>query len=245
VVSRTNLASYTLPDNVEKLVYFGNGNFIGTGNFEANDISGGAGNDMLDGGAGADRLTGGAGNDTYYFDNAGDTAIEQVSGGDDTIYTVIGTKASANVEHLIYTGTVGAALYAANTGTSVAGGTGNDKIWGGAGNDTLDGDPKNIYGNSGAAGEGENDILYGGAGADNFVLHPSGYAVSRVLDFAPGTDHLKIVDPNVPANGEFTTVAPQPVDDDGGHDIVSIYYYDQPHGALYYVDFSAAKSTVI
>jgi Ca2+-binding RTX toxin-like protein len=244
---QTDLASYTLPDNVEKLSYFSfpggpQLDFTGTGNAEANDISGGGGNDTLDGGAGADRLTGGSGNDTYYFDNAGDYAVEQAGGGDDTIYTSIGTKASPNVEHLIYTGTTGVALYSAASGTSIIGGLGNDKVWGGAGNDTLDGGsgsytitttPDSI-----SYGDGVN-TLYGGAGSDTFVFHPvSGGGIDRILDYTPGVDHLAISDPYFfPQNFVFTTVAPQPYDPfNGGHNIVQIMYYDQAHGALYYVD---------
>ena len=95
--------------------------------------------------------------------------------------------------------------------------------------------------NTGASGQGETDTLFGGAGPDAFILHPSGYAVDRIVDFTPGVDHLKIVDSFVPSDGEFTTVAPEPVDDDGGHDIVSIYYYDQAHGDLYYIDFLSGQ----
>jgi hypothetical protein len=48
----TDLSSYTLPDNVEKLSYFSfpggpQLDFTGTGNAENNDISGGGGNDTL------------------------------------------------------------------------------------------------------------------------------------------------------------------------------------------------------
>jgi Ca2+-binding RTX toxin-like protein len=244
---RTSLSSYTLPDNVEKLVYFSfpggpQLDFAGTGNAEANDISGGGGNDTLDGGASADRLTGGSGNDTYYFDNTGDYAVEQPGGGYDTIYTSIGTKASPNVESLIYTGMTGATLYAASSGTSIVGGVGNDKIWGGAGNDTLDGglgsSTITITPNSISYGDGV-DTLFGGAGSDTFVFHPvSGNGVDRILDYTPGVDHLAISDPFLsPSLFDFTTVAPQPLDPfNPGHNFAQILYYDQAHGALYYVD---------
>ena len=142
---QTNLSTYTLPDNVEKLVYFGSGDFHGIGNAENNDISGGAGNDTLDGGAGTDRLTGGAGDDTYYVDNPGDAVIEQPGGGYDTEYTSVSIRAGANVEALIYTGTGGTSLYAAAAGTALTGGAGDDKLFGSSGADTLDGDPKGAF----------------------------------------------------------------------------------------------------
>ncbi len=72
----TNLASYTLGDNVENLIYTGTGKFTGIGNGLANVLSGGVsydtlkgggGADTLDGSAGNDKLTGGAGNDTFVF----------------------------------------------------------------------------------------------------------------------------------------------------------------------------------
>jgi Ca2+-binding RTX toxin-like protein len=49
---QTNAATYTLTANVENLTYFGNGNFAGTGNTLANQITGNAGNDTLDGAGG-------------------------------------------------------------------------------------------------------------------------------------------------------------------------------------------------
>jgi Ca2+-binding RTX toxin-like protein len=55
--------NYTLPANVEKMLYTGSGNFAGSGNSLANMISGGAGNDTLNGLAGNDRITGGNGTD--------------------------------------------------------------------------------------------------------------------------------------------------------------------------------------
>src|SRR4051812_1193898 len=52
-------ASYTLPDNVEDLYFYGTGNFSGSGNALNNTMGGGAGNDHLSGGEGDDRLDGG------------------------------------------------------------------------------------------------------------------------------------------------------------------------------------------
>jgi Ca2+-binding RTX toxin-like protein len=60
----TWLASYTLPDNVENLVFTGNSWSQGTGNAMANIIIGNEAPNTLNGKAGDDVLTGGAGNDT-------------------------------------------------------------------------------------------------------------------------------------------------------------------------------------
>ena len=60
---RTGLAAYTLPANVENLVYTGAGAFAGTGNALNNTITGAGGDDTLNGLGGNDTLNGDAGND--------------------------------------------------------------------------------------------------------------------------------------------------------------------------------------
>lgn len=74
--------SYTLSDNVERLVLLGTGAINGTGsstdnritgNDAANVLDGGGGNDVLEGHKGDDTLIGGAGNDTLYGDAGKDT----------------------------------------------------------------------------------------------------------------------------------------------------------------------------
>lgn len=70
--------SWSLNDNVERLVLLGNnstsasGNKLNntlTGNNAANNISGGLGNDLLIGKGGSDNLTGGQGADTFVLDS--------------------------------------------------------------------------------------------------------------------------------------------------------------------------------
>jgi Ca2+-binding RTX toxin-like protein len=61
----TWLSSYTLPDNVENLVFTGYGWAQGTGNALANIITGNESRDTLNGRGGNDLLTGGAGDDTF------------------------------------------------------------------------------------------------------------------------------------------------------------------------------------
>jgi cysteinyl-tRNA synthetase len=69
------------------------------------------------------------------------------------------------------------------------GGRGHDKVFGGAGNDVL-------RGQAGADllnGQRGSDTLSGGAGIDTFVFE-KGTGRDMVLDFADGTDRLRIVD---------------------------------------------------
>ncbi|MBY5592404.1 RTX toxin, partial [Rhizobium leguminosarum] len=174
---RTNLASYTLADNVENLSFAGTGTFAGTGNNLDNTItggaatdtlSGGAGNDMLDGGAGADSLIGGEGDDTYSVDHAGDSVTEAADEGADTVRTALASYTlGSDLENLTYIGTVaftGAGNDLANT------------IKGAAGADILDG-------RAGA------DMLIGGAGNDTYIVDDVGDVVTEGLN--AGTDLIK------------------------------------------------------
>jgi|GEM_PF-874962 len=106
----STLDRYTLTDNVENLQVIGGVGSTGIGNIAANSILGnasdnslvglggadtiiaGLGNDTLDGGFDqrlfiqtTDRMVGGGGDDYYIVDNVGDTVVEEVSGGNDTI----------------------------------------------------------------------------------------------------------------------------------------------------------------
>lgn len=99
----TTLTNYTLTNQVENLVYTGNGAFQGRGNDSSNLMVGAAGNDRLDGGAGndtllggagadtllggrgADRLEGGSGNDTLTGGNDSDMFVFHPGFGDDTV----------------------------------------------------------------------------------------------------------------------------------------------------------------
>ena len=154
---RTTLSSYTLGAEIDRVMFTGLGNFVGTGNGLANVLTGGAGNDTLsgdggndklDGGLGADVMTGGADNDLYYVDDAGDAVTEIAGGGVDTVRTTLSTYTlTSEVERLEF------------TGSGAFGGIGNElanRITGGAGNDTL----------SGGAGD---DVLNGGTGADGMT----------------------------------------------------------------------------
>ena len=115
----------------------------GTGN---DDIRGGAGDDTLDAGTGGDRLAGSTGNDIYIVDGPGDTVVENLGEGTDTVLSSATRTLDANVENLTLTGTAaingtGNALNNAITGNSannvLNAGTGGDRLAGGRGNDTY------------------------------------------------------------------------------------------------------------
>ncbi|MFD1627601.1 beta strand repeat-containing protein [Azospirillum griseum] len=174
---RTTLASYTLGTNLENLTFTGSGSFTGTGNGLANILQGGAGNDTLDGGAGIDTLRGGVGNDTYLVSDVGDVIIEAVGEGTDEVRTTLASYTlAANVENLVYTGTV------AFTGT---GNTGNNAITGGAGNDSLTGDAGNDTLDGGAGA----DTLVGGTGNDTYIVDTAGDVVTELA--GQGTDTVR------------------------------------------------------
>jgi serralysin len=130
-------------------------------------IDTGAGRDVLDGGSGADSMTGGSGNDLYVVDNAGDTVTEYAGEGSDEILTSLASfslAALGNIEDL--TGISGSAQ--SLTGNGLA-----NRITGGAGNDVL-------------TGLGGADILDGRGGNDTYFIDD---AAAVVFDsFFAGTD---------------------------------------------------------
>ena len=150
--------------------FTGSGNFTGTGNGQANTVTGGAGNDILDGGAGADTLIGGTGNDVFIADNASDTITEASNAGIDTVQTLL---------FLLHLGDQ--SMSAPFTGVGSFAGTGNTAdniIRASSGSDTLLGN----NGNDTLIGGAGNDCLTGGKGDDNFVFAP-GFGRDTISDF--------------------------------------------------------------
>jgi Ca2+-binding RTX toxin-like protein len=135
----------------------------------ADSLNGGDGNDTLDGGAGADLMTGGAGDDVYNVDNAGDSLIEEVSAGNDTVRASISWTLAQNIENLVL-------LSGAQAGTGnglnnvITGNSQGNALSGAAGNDTLD-------------GGAEADTLTGGAGDDVYIVDDAG---DQVVESAGG-----------------------------------------------------------
>jgi len=187
------LRSYTLGLNLENLILQGL-HVNGFGNTLANQITGTAGNNLLDGGGGADRLTGLGGNDTYVIDNVGDLVIEAFNGGTDNVMSFITHTLVSNVENLTLAG--GAAID--GTGNSednrlvgndaintLNGGGGNDTLLGGGGNDRLfGGDGTDVL--DGGSG---NDRVDGGGGVDivNYYFVAGNVAIDLRLTSAQNT----------------------------------------------------------
>jgi Ca2+-binding RTX toxin-like protein len=164
-----------------------------------NDVLAGlAGADRLNGGPGADRMHGGAGSDFYFVDNVGDVVNEAGGGGIDTVFASVSYRlldrvhVIGAVENLTLTG---AALKGSGNGlanrivgdtlsNTLDGGRGNDKLLGGAGNDILIG------------GIGR-DLTTGGAGNDIFRFaaqaDSTGTPYDTILDFDDrGNDRIDL-----------------------------------------------------
>ncbi|MFZ3483672.1 beta strand repeat-containing protein [Sphingomonas sp. 3-13AW] len=146
-----------------------------------NDVlNGGAGDDLLDGGAGSDIMAGGTGNDTYVVYEGGDQVVELAGEGRDRVRTAnTAYVLAANVEELVYTGTVAATLTGNELDNLIVGGGGADLLTGGSGNDTLRG---------GASG----DVLDGGAGLDtvDYTGSLGGVQVNLRYQTATGADAM-------------------------------------------------------
>lgn len=156
--------SWTLGAELENLTLtgtealHGTGNSVSntlTGNFGANVLVGGAGNDWINGIDGADTMVGGIGNDHYVVDNVADIVTELAAEGVDQVYAKVNWTLGAHLDNLILWGTsalTGSGNELANrlTGSDAAnvlnglgsddtlyGAAGSDTLYGGVGNDSL------------------------------------------------------------------------------------------------------------
>ncbi len=119
--------TYTLAANVENLTLTGSGAINGTGNGLDN---------ILTGNNAANRLTGGAGNDTYVI-GSGDSIVESVNAGIDSVQSSVTHTLAANVENLTLTGS--AIINGTGNGLNniLIGNSAVNTLTGGAGHDTY------------------------------------------------------------------------------------------------------------
>ncbi|SOB96085.1 beta strand repeat-containing protein, partial [Stappia indica] len=138
-------------EHIENLELLGTGNLTAIGNTQANVLRGNSGNNWLDGAQGADTMIGGEGDDTYVVDNVGDTIVELVGQGTDTVISSVSFELWRSSQHLENLTLAGSANL---------NGTGNlqaNVIRGNSGNNRLDG----------AQGA---DTMIGGLGDDTYIV---------------------------------------------------------------------------
>lgn len=154
------IGSHTLRANVERLIFTGTGNFVGTGNASDNVLIGGEGDDVLRGRGGDDLIDGGLGRDTADYSQAVAGVTVRLDRGQTIIDGDGGSDTLVSIENI--TGSEFNDLIIGDDGANVIrGGSGRDVLIGQAGNDTFVG------------GLGAPDEIYGGLGNDVFILDSS------------------------------------------------------------------------
>ena len=193
------VGSYTLSDNLEKLVLVGF-NVDGYGNTLANELTGTDGINLLDGGRGGDTMIGLGGDDTYVVDNRTDVTIELADGGVDTVLASVTYTLADAVENLVLTGAAAISgtgndlannLWGNDAANTLRGGGGNDVIFSGGGPDLMLGED----GDDILFGSVADDRMTGGAGNDtaSYYYITSGVRVNlntRRQDTGAGSDTL-------------------------------------------------------
>ena len=149
--------SWTLGANLENLVLAGVEAINGNGNSLSNSIVGNSADNTLDGGAGNDRLSGGLGNDTYVVDSTGDSVIEEVDAGIDTVRTSVSWTLGGNLENLTLSGKKAISGTGNSLNNMMLGNVANNVLSGGSGDDIID-------------GGGGTDTLLGGNGNDTYLV---------------------------------------------------------------------------
>jgi Ca2+-binding RTX toxin-like protein len=158
--------TYALGNNVENLTLMGSAAINGTGNSL---------NNVLTGNSAPNVLSGGLGNDTYVI-GTGDTVIENLNEGTDTIQSSITYTLPSNVENLTLTGSSAIDGTGNELNNSITGNSASNILTGGLGNDTL----------NGGAGA---DTMIGGLGNDTYYVDNIGDIVTEALN--EGTDTVQ------------------------------------------------------
>jgi hypothetical protein len=182
----------------------------GTG---VDNLVGGARADHLSGGTGAaNTLTGGGGNDWYTVSAIGDSIVELVNEGTDSVRANVASfTLPDHVENLHLFGFLNTArqgtgndldnmMTSYTESATLIGLGGNDLITGSTGNDTLDGG----QGNDTLSGFGGVDVLLGGAGNDRLILGLN--AAGSTVDGGADYDILMVSNPAVTSFASFAGI---------------------------------------
>ena len=166
--------NYTLSAFVENMILRDNA-IRGTGNAQANAITGHeidnvlfgeGGDDTLDGGAGADYMDGGTGNDVFIVDSEKDVVVEAAGGGYDTVHASISFSLAdkPDIEAVVLTGFAAIDAVGNDADNSLTGNDAANVLIGGLGNDVLN-------------GRGGADYMDGGDGDDTYHVDQAGDAI--------------------------------------------------------------------
>jgi Ca2+-binding RTX toxin-like protein len=219
----TTTVSYELPDNVENMIFAGEGPAPATliGNDSNNEITGGDGDDSLEGGKGNDSLIGGIGNDTLdgglgtdtMIAAAGNTTFVVNTRGDvvtkesaapneiDTIISSVDYDIVPNVNNITLTSDNNSNSVGNDLNNVMTGNDSDNQLEGGLGNDTLIGSAGDDTLNGGAG----TDSMAGGEGDDSYLVNETRDVVTELPD--QGTDQVTAsVDYIITANFENLTL---------------------------------------
>ena len=213
---RTNLSSYLMPDNVEKLVYTGTAGITATGNSQANTFSGFNHTSRFDGGGGSDIsvFTGQFGQYTKTNNVDGSvTLLDTRAGAPDGTATFINVESFQFSDGLILTSaqiagpavngtTANNTLTSLVTGAIISGLDGNDTLTAGANNQILDGGAgTDTLRDSGRTGI----TLFGGAGNDTYVVSSAGTIVTELAGNGTDAVQTSLSSYQLPVNVESLT----------------------------------------
>ena len=82
-------------------------------------------------------MIGGAGNDAYIVDNIGDQVIENPGEGNDTVFSTVNFRLSANMDNLVLQGGADLQAFGNSAVNAIFGNTGSNILDGGAGADVM------------------------------------------------------------------------------------------------------------
>jgi trimeric autotransporter adhesin len=193
----SSAVNYTLPTNVNALVFMGTSALMGTANSGNDSLTANSGADtlvagsgtdtLISGTSGADNLVGGSGSDTFLVNNTADIITDSSSTATNTVDSSVSYTLPTNVSALVLVGT-SALKGTANSGNdSMTANIGNDTLVAGSGTDTL------------VAGTTGTDSLVGGSGNDTFVVNNTADIVTDTSPTATNTV-LSVVAYTLPTN---------------------------------------------